>query len=161
MSSPVLQVGPEVPLEHVARMFLEYGISAVPVVDDGGELLGIVTKTDLGRAEACDRYLPDLLYRRDGNALVWDVDEPVDAEGLVAADVMTSNVLTVDVTTTPEEAARLMSRRRIHHLLVTQDEEVVGILSTMDLVSMIAGEPSEAGGTVHRPSRASPRPRAA
>lgn len=161
MSSPVFQIGPCTPLEEIARMFVEYGVSAVPVVDLEGELLGIVTKTDLCRAEACDRYLPDLLFGRSSTASVWDLEEADELDGLVAADVMTTDVITVETTTSPADAARLMARQRIHHLLVTRNGQIAGIVSSLDLAATLAGEATKPGGTTHVPTRAPPGSRAA
>lgn len=137
MTTTILQVEPGTTLSQLERAFVEREISAVPVVDDDGELLGIITKSDLTRAEAYGRHLPDALLRPGLDAVLWS-EEDGPGSWLVATDLMTSQVETIEATVDPLEAARRMASLGIHHLLVTRGDEVVGMVSSLDLVAMLA-----------------------
>ncbi|MGF1599078.1 MAG: cyclic nucleotide-binding/CBS domain-containing protein [Acidimicrobiales bacterium] len=96
---------------------LSVGIHALLVME-GNDVLGIVTSTDL-----IDN---------------WPDDEPI-------ATVMTPAPVAIRVEAAVREAVELMISKRIHHLLVTDDIEVIGILSTFDLLDALT-IPQEAIG---------------
>jgi CBS domain-containing protein len=137
MNANFLRVEPGTTLSQLERSFVEREISAVPVVDDDGELLGIITKSDLNRAEAYGRHLPDAVFRPGLDAVVWS-EEDGPSSWLVATDVMSCQVETIEASVDPLEAARRMASLGIHHLLVTRGDEVVGMVSSLDLVAMLA-----------------------
>ncbi len=105
MTRAVVTVAPETPFKEVAELLEAYHISAVPVVDSEG-LLGIVSEADL-----------------------------LDRRGETAADVMSHPVQTIRPSASVAEAARLMHRRRVKRLPVTNaGGELVGIVSRSDVV---------------------------
>lgn len=95
---------------HVRELVQQHGIHCVPVVDPDGRAAGIVTTADLV--------------------------ETVDARTLVG-NVMTREVQTVTPYADPALAARLMRKHGIHHLVVTHEHKVVGVLSTFDLLELV------------------------
>lgn len=94
-------------------ILLTLGVHAVPVME-GNDVLGIVTSADLVEE--------------------WPDDELVSA-------VMTPAPTSVNVEASVAEAAELMLSHRIHHLLVTDDIEVMGILSSLDLLQALVPDP--------------------
>src|ERR1700716_1062981 len=64
MTSPVITVGPEAPVKEVAALMTAHGFTAMPVVDEEQQLLGIVTEADLMRDRICqDPRSPSLRYQ--------------------------------------------------------------------------------------------------
>lgn len=138
MTSDPVVVSVDCPLTDVAELLEFYSISGVPVVDWSGFLAGVVSQTDLVRAEASES-----LSSR------WS--------RLAVRDVMSRPALTVRRSTSLEEAARLMTQQRVHRLVVVEaDDEPVGVVSSSDLVrAMAEGTEAEAGPREAAPGEAS------
>jgi CBS domain-containing protein len=130
------------PLTEVERVLADARVGGVPVLDDDGDLLGILTLRDLVDRYAADATLPAGV---DVDDLVQPIEEtePVafrrDDDGLCAGDLMTTDVVTVTPDTRLRHAARRMAEDGVHRLLVVDRGKVVGILSTMDVVRVLAG----------------------
>jgi CBS domain-containing protein len=91
-------------------------ITGLPVVDEVGVLVGVLSQTDLIRARANQHLVSD-----------WP--------GLAVGQIMTKPALTISVTATLEEAAKEMEVRRVHRLVVTNEAATpIGIISSSDLV---------------------------
>jgi CBS domain-containing protein len=122
MSSPVVTVPPEAPLKAVAATLVEHGINAVPVVDDGDRLIGIVSEADLLTIEA--RHRPDSAARH--------------GPPHTAREVMTQSVYTLTQDTDAAAAARMMLRHNLKSVPVVAGDRVVGIVARRDLLRLIA-----------------------
>lgn len=143
MTPDVVTAGPEAAVDEIARLMLAHHISAVPVVDAAGRLLGIVSEGDLVRrveTATAGRRAWWLELLADPATLARDY---VKTHSRRAADLMTPDVVTVGVDTPLEEVARLLERRRIKRVPVVRDGRVVGIVSRADLVRGLAVRPSE------------------
>ena len=110
MTSQVISVTRHQSVGHVRTLLAEHGIHSVPVVDHDGSAAGILTTTDL-MASVADETL--------------------------VGNVMTRDVETITPYADPALAARLMRKHGIHHLVVTHEHKVVGIVSTFDLLQLI------------------------
>jgi IMP dehydrogenase len=130
MAKRVITAAPHHTVEHVRGMMERNRIHAVPVVGTDGELLGIVTTTDLSRR------------LKDGS--------PV-------SRVMSDDVTVVPAYNDPSVAARIMRKRKIHHVVVTHEKRVVGIISSFDLLKLIEGHHFTAMGAPTASKRASNR----
>ena len=138
MTTPVLSVRPETSVQEVARLLLERHISAVPVLDADGELVGIVSEGDfLHRVEEGGR--------RHGSWWLRLLSEPADdaaeyvkTHGRFVRDVMTRAVITVSEETLVGETAHLLETKRIKRVPVLRDGKVVGIVSRADLLRGMA-----------------------
>ena len=141
MQRDVIVVSPDAPLLDVHRLFVEEDINGAPVVEDAdGKVLGVVSSLDLLRAVR-DEYdhVPSVAgaYFRD------DVPRSGVAS-LTAADAMVRERVAVSPEMTVAEAAELMRSRHIHRVLVIEDHELVGILTTFDLLALLADPAAEA-----------------
>lgn len=127
MSSPVVTVAPDAHLKDVAATLVEHGINAVPVVQDGDRLVGIVTEADLLTLEAT--LTPGA---RPG--------APVAGKGPphTAGEVMSRSVYTLTEDTDATDAARLMLRHRLKSVPVVAGDRVVGIVARRDLLRLVA-----------------------
>ena len=110
MSKRVITVQRHHSVDHVRGLMVRNRVHAVPVVDADGRPVGIVTSTDL---------VPE----RSGSAPV--------------ATLMTTDVRTVPAYNAVHVAARIMRHRRIHHVLVTHEKKVVGLISSFDLLKLV------------------------
>jgi CBS domain-containing protein len=126
-------------LHQAAKVLNERRISGAPVLDDGGRVIGVVSKTDLLRG--WDRALlpvPEDFFELPGDdafAPDWALDrEP--AKGRVS-DVMHRGLYVVDPDATASEIAALMLERRIHRVLVTRGYELLGVVSSLDVLKAI------------------------
>ena len=138
MVSPVVTVRPSASVKEVARLLLEQRISAVPVVDDRGKVVGIVSEGDLlHRAETgTERQRPWWLQALTGEETL--AGEYVKAHAHKAADVMTSPVATAAPDTPLHEVATLMETSSIKRVPIVEDGQLVGIVSRANLVQAVA-----------------------
>ncbi|MEW5986240.1 MAG: DUF190 domain-containing protein [Chloroflexota bacterium] len=137
MSREVATVRPETPLAQVVTMLLERGIKAVPVVNENGQVAGIITGGDLlARGELGLRLGLQLeLPAAERQEVMRDLE----AKGLSAADVMTSPVITVAEKATLEEAAHLMLVHNLKRLpVIDERQRLVGIISRIDVLRTVA-----------------------
>jgi CBS domain-containing protein len=148
MQRDVLVVSPETSLVDVHRLFVEEEINGAPVVEeDSGKVVGVISSLDLLRAvrEEYDHVASVAgAYFRDelpGSDPSWN-DAPADfAErmaSLTVADAMVRERVWVPSDMAIADAAEVMRTQRIHRVLVIDDHELVGILTTFDLLQAIA-----------------------
>jgi CBS domain-containing protein len=112
-------------------------ISAVPVVDAAGQLLGIVTEGDLIRRLADQPHGPLGWFFgmfRDPKPLIAQFAK---AHGAVARDVMSAKPVTVGESDTGEHIAQLMEKHHIRRVPVVRGGELVGIISRADLLRAV------------------------
>ncbi len=144
MTSKVITVPPETDVREVARLLVEKGISGVPVVSGGGDLLGIVSEGDLLRrseiASERDRsWWLGLFATPDTVA-----NEFVKSHALKVADVMTRNVISVAPDTPLRDIATTLEDHRIKRVPVLRNGHLVGIVSRANLVQALASLPATA-----------------
>ena len=128
MSRPVISVTPATTVKQAARLMVEHGISALPVLDDRGELVGIVSEADLVSLEESP----------DPRSLATPLAPSVGTTPLTVAEVMTSPVVTVPTTSEVSQAARAMLTAGVKRVPVMKGPQVVGIVSRRDLMRVIA-----------------------
>ena len=132
MTTPVLSIGPEASLKDVAEIFVERGISGLPVCDVENHVVGVISEGDILYKEH------DPSTGRKGGPLAWLIDgntpAVIKSRALTVREAMTSPALTVTPWSSVSEAARLMSERGINRLPVVRNNELVGIVTRTDLV---------------------------
>lgn len=160
MKARVLTLGPDTTVEEATRLFEDAGISGAPVVGPGRSLLGVVSRADLLRRhqEAASGRVPP--FYRDGTTIVVATDRPAPGKAPVS-EVMTPAVLTAREDTPLEDLAAFMVRHRIHRVIVTRDGRLRGIVTTMDVLRVVAAGAGWPGGRGRASRRPSSRRRAA
>lgn len=144
MNPDIMTVADEMTTDELARFLIQHEISGAPVVDSQGHLIGVVSMTDIGRnlAEPSDDESPRRsgFYRDPGEDLTLEELALRDAEqpSITVRDVMTPVIHQIPVTATVADAARMMVEQHIHRLLVTQGKQPVGIITSSDLLKMVA-----------------------
>lgn len=142
MTKKMITVPPQMELTELASLLEKKKISGCPVVDDTGVVVGVVSKTDLTRARAQGDDLVDLFYQ--GGGFIADEyspypdDDDMDLGGLAVADVMNRNVFSVSIGDSVGKIASEMIDKRVHRFLVTDGKRFVGIVSSTDLLRVLA-----------------------
>lgn len=138
MTKQVVTVPPDASVPEIARLLLERRISAVPVVDADGRVLGIVSEGDLIRRPevAGPRRRSWWLALLSGGG--GDAAEYVKTHGGQASEVMSRPAVTVTEDTPAGDIARLLEERRIKRVPVVRRSKLVGIVSRADLLRGLA-----------------------
>jgi CBS domain-containing protein len=111
MKAPVRTASFDTPTADVAQLLVQYKISAVPVLDAGGNVIGLISEHDL-----------------------------IARSGPTAADVMSHGVVSVTEDTDVDDVRHLLIDRRIRRVPVMSGGQIIGIVSRADLVALIAME---------------------
>ncbi|HEX7346377.1 MAG TPA: CBS domain-containing protein [Candidatus Limnocylindrales bacterium] len=123
MTLDPIVIAADAPLEDAERLMRERAISGLPVVDSGGMLVGVISRTDVIE----DGSIPMAILLRKIPS------------GLRVGELMSSPAITVETTDPLIEAARRMRDNRIHRLVAVDDVgRPVGVLSASDFVALYA-----------------------
>jgi len=104
---------------EVERVFAAGHISAAPLIDDTGDIVGFVSKSDVTRFDSTGE---DPSYAR-------------------VSEIATPKVISIESAATIQEAAQKMLNENVHHLAVVESGQIVGILSSYDFVKLAASDP--------------------
>lgn len=142
MSRDPIVVRPQTPLNEAIQILAERHISGLPVVDDAGQLVGIISETDLMWQEtgvtppAYIMFLDSVIYLKNPTTYERDLHK---ALGQTVGEVMTSDPVTVTLDKPLKEAAQLMHEREVRRLPVLDAEgHVIGILTRGDIIRAMA-----------------------
>src|SRR5947208_10477818 len=145
MDSEPVTVTPDDDVEHVLRLLRRHGLHGVPVVNDGGRCVGIVTEADLILAdEQGDLHLPHYIELFGGVVYL----EPLrrfeerlrKAVASKVADMMTADPVTIEADAPVEEAARVIATRKHNRLPVIEHGRLVGVVTRIDVLEALHGE---------------------
>ena len=129
MTGHVLTIGPDASLKEAARRMLEAGVSGLPVTDEDGKLVGIITEADFMSGEADRRTAP-----RAGLLRFFTGDHEIPTSEQKVGDVMTKAVVVIGPDADHAEAARLMQTERVKRLPVVAEGRLVGLVSRSDML---------------------------
>lgn len=140
MTKDVVTVGLDTPINTLASLLLKNQISGAPVVDNNGNIIGIVTENDL-ISQNQRLHIPTVVSFL-GGALYLESSHKIEQEikrlsATTVADICTREVTTVSETTTIIELATIMSEKKIHLIPVVNNGRLVGIVGKRDMVSAI------------------------
>ena len=145
MDADVPTVGPEDDVEAVIRAMRDHELPGVPVVNDSGRCLGIITEADLVLSEeGADLHLPHYVELFGGMVFL----EPLQrfehrlrkAFASKARDLMTEDPVTIGPEASVREAARVISRQGHNRLPVVEDGRLVGVVTRLDVLDALAHE---------------------
>ena len=142
MVSPVITVASHASIKEVAKLFLERRISAVPVVDGQGKLVGIISEGDLlHRSETgTERQRPWWLTTFTGQDTL--AAEYTKAHARKVVDVMTHDIITAGPDAPLNEIATLLEKNSIKRVPIVKDGQLIGIVSRANLVQAVASAPT-------------------
>ena len=133
MTKSVITVSPDTPMKTVGRLFKEKRISGLPVMDSSGELIGVVTVTDMLKM-LNDIYRWSELEGGDPDLGISKEFEDEKAKATVEK-TMTRRVFTVEEEMDVREVLRLMFDQNVHTIPVTNDNELVGVVGVRDIIA--------------------------
>ena len=139
MTREILSVGPDTTVAEAIRTMLDNRISGLPVIDEAGRLVGILTEGDLMRRgeTGTERQRPRWLEILMGPGRL--AGDYVRTHGRKVDGIMTRDVVSVTPDTPLKEVVELMERRRIKRVPVLDGDVLVGILSRADLLCALLG----------------------
>ncbi len=145
MTTNVKTVGPDAKVAEIARLLSDNNISAVPVCDDQGRVLGVVSEGDLlrpvGQTMSAKRAWW-LTLVADGTEVAPSVLECISMQNQRARDLMVAPAISATEATTVAAMADMLMNHRIKRLPILRDGTLVGIVSRADLVHALARTPS-------------------
>ena len=128
MSSPVFSTSPESSVDQLEQDFVQHDVSAMPVVHHG-KIVGIISRSDL-------MLLPVLSAAIEACALAAGISgEPKPT--FRVCDLMKCDVVQCVPETELPKVAADMVHRHVHHIVVVRNDEVVGIISSLDIVELL------------------------
>lgn len=116
MIKDVVTVADSLPLKEITHLFREKKITGAPVVNAAGELVGVISETDV--------------IRKTTSIGAWSPS--------TAGQIMTGNAVTVEPNDPLQRVCELMFNRRIHRVVVAEGKTICGIITTMDILRAIA-----------------------
>lgn len=138
MRTKVVSVGPQATLAETARLFAARRISGAPVLGPRRKLLGVVSQTDLLRRHRQEDEGEVPAFYKDGECV--KISRGLDSAGEASvAEVMTPAALCAQEETPVDQLASFMLARRVHRVLFTRKGALRGIVTSMDLLRIVAG----------------------
>ncbi len=139
MTAQVVTVAPEAPVAEAVKLMLDRRVSGLPVVDAGGQLVGVITEGDLlrrselGTEKKRTRWL-DFLFGPGRSATDY-----VQSHGLRVEEVMTRSPLTVAPSAGLDTVVGLMTDKRVKRVPVVAEGKLVGVVSRADVLRALSG----------------------
>lgn len=144
MTPSPITVKPETPLKEAIALLVEHKISGMPVINDDGELVGVISESDLMWQETGVEpppyimILDSIIYLQNPSRYEKEIHK---ALGQTVADVMSDKPITINSSQTVKQAAQLLHQKQIRRLpVVSADNRVVGILTQGDIIRAMADE---------------------
>ena len=130
-------------MDRLARFLTDNEIAGSPVTDDNGDIIGIVTLKDItefrwnaSRPEIEAQLSED--EAREARRLRMLIYEGMGKLPVEVRDIMTSILLSVDEASPVRDIAKIMMAEHLHRIFVTKDGKITGIITTYDLLKIIA-----------------------
>lgn len=145
MCEKVITVPSDWSVDRLARFLIDKSISGAPVVNDTGQLIGVVSFSDIARQAGSGLFD---LAKRDDDFYSTMMDETLSPEdqrsfhdlvdqSVLVNDIMTPMVFEVSPDTPLIRVAEAMVKGRIHRVMVTKDRSLKGVISTLDLLKVM------------------------
>lgn len=137
MTTDVITVKKETPLAELAEILTKNRINGVPVVDDGGLLIGIICESDLIRKDK-KLHIPTVVALFDA-VIYLESSKKMEEEikrisATTVEDLFTPKVATVDEKTPIDEIATIMTQKKFYTIPVMDGERLVGIVGKGDVI---------------------------
>jgi CBS-domain-containing membrane protein len=138
MVRDVITIGPRDSVAHAANLIAQNDVSALPVIDDHGRLVGIISEGDLMNREEIGTEIHHPWWIEAVTPGATLAAEFAKSHGKRVEEVMSENVITATEDTSLADIAALLERNRIKRVPILRDGELVGIVSRSNLVQALA-----------------------
>ena len=137
MTRDVITVKKETSIRELAELFTTHRRGTLPVIDDLGNLIGVVTETDLIERDK-SLHIPTVISLFDW-VIYLESEKKLEKElkkvtAQTVADIYQAEVVTVSPVTSITKVADIMSEKKIHAIPVVEGKRLVGIISRIDLI---------------------------
>ena len=144
MTRGVLTVDADWSVAELSTFLEDHAISGAPVLDFEGALVGVVSRTDIARGEMFADWPtagPHAFYSPGIERAVAREEAPgfraIGDPPTTVRQIMTPMIFSVEASAPVQEVADTMIRGRIHRLFVMEDTKMVGVISSLDLLSLV------------------------
>lgn len=140
MTKNVVTVKTTATIVELAHILMKHQISGTPVIDDNGNLIGIVTESDLINKNS-KLHIPTILRLFDAFIPLGISKLEQDLKKMAAStvgEIFTKEVITVDEEMSMEDVATIMTEKKIHLLPVLKEGKLAGIIGKKDIIRSIA-----------------------
>ena len=140
MTTDVISVTPETSLKELADKFVQYNFSNMPVLDDSGNLVGIISETDLVEQQK-PLHIPTVMAFFDG-VFYLDSEKRFREEvnrvtAQTVGELCNRKLVTCGPEATVREIAGLMSRHKAHLIPVVENGRMIGVVARLDLIKAV------------------------
>ncbi|MCH8157718.1 MAG: CBS domain-containing protein [Nitrospinae bacterium] len=137
MTSNVITARKDLTIKKLSELFIQHRVNGIPVVDDDGEVIGMVTQGDLIEQQK-NLHIPTVIALFDA-VLFLDSAKKFEEEakkltGKIVDDIYHHNPITVTPDTPVNEVATLMAEKDVHTLPVLDGDKLVGIIGKLDVI---------------------------
>lgn len=140
MTAAVVAAGPNSTVVDIADLMIRYRISAVPIVDGDGQLLGIVSEGDMIKKNQPVGKPQRSWWLSALGGTAISAEEFTETRRVKASDIMTRDVATAHPDTPVQQIAETLERRRIKRVPIVDDGRVVGIVSRANLLQALTAQ---------------------
>ncbi|WP_429819805.1 CBS domain-containing protein [Ensifer sp. B1-9] len=134
MTRKVITISPDHGVRHAARLMLDHRLSGLPVCDDDGNLVGMLSEGDLLRRSELGSAA---MRASNGKSPRQNPETYIKGHSWRVGDVMTPGAVTVDADASVDHIAALMYARSIKRVPVVHEGRIVGIVSRRDILEVI------------------------
>jgi len=138
MVRDVVAIDPDAGVAEAAKLMTENDVSALPVVDPDGRLVGIISEADLMRREEVGTAVHHPWWVEAVTPAATLATEFTKSHGKRVAELMSTNLITATEDTPLADIAAILERNRIKRVPIVRDGELVGIVSRSNLVQALA-----------------------
>lgn len=143
MKKNVITINPEATVAELAQTLKDNRVTGVPVVDDNNKLVGVISGTDV--IKRCD-YVSKELARYEDEEDYDPYDGCVHIHryfteeffDMKVKDLMSTPVYSMSPEDSLVDVCKTLSNKRIHRVILAENDEVKGIIATLDIVKLIA-----------------------
>jgi CBS domain-containing protein len=138
MTGDILRAHASWPVSRLAEFLTEHAISGAPVVSEEGQVIGVVSMTDIVRGAGAAARRHGAAHAHDwyllGPAFAYALPREHLEQASTVRDIMTPTVFDVPVNATAREIAETMLRGHIHRVFVTESGMVIGVITVFDVL---------------------------
>ena len=146
MTETVVCVTPETPIKDLIKLLVRNHITGAPVVNKEGSLVGVVSKTDIVEydektSKKRGQTTHKSFYHDTNGKLKKELNKLLKTKTfgkILVKDIMTTSVITAQADDTIDRLAKIMHDKKIHRVIIQDQGQVVGVVSTLDILHAVS-----------------------